>query len=112
MKKFIALSLCLASFSVFARDLGLHCELSKNGSVGMVKDFVLKAGQRNLAVGAVDEFNLIVSSDKNDKVEVQVYNEDGPERSYATGEIKSKSSVVELAHWTRDFLLEAKCMAN
>lgn len=112
MKSLLTVTLCLISASVFARDLGLHCELSKNGSVGMVNDIVLRDGQRNLAIGKVDEFNLIVSSEKNDRVELQVFNENGPERSYAVGEIKSKSSVVELAHWTREYLLEAKCSSK
>lgn len=107
MKLLLSL-LFLCSFSVEARELLLKCEASHNSDKLFSVETKLPEGQRNSLIAKAEEFEFLVTSAKNNVVEIQVYNSFDPSRTYASSDL-SKSRHVELVVWRRDSLLEMRC---
>lgn len=107
MKKLIvAMMLSLCSTAVFAEEL--FCTLSVNmETVGEVQ---FKAEpQAKTPYLIADGFSFYVSNKGNSKFELEIFNLEGPSRSYAEGFLRSKEDTLAWTLWTRDMLLETKC---
>lgn len=106
--KLVLILATLLSASAFAKDFNLTCESSLNSDKLFEVRVKLPQGERNNLIAKTDEYHFFITSQKDDVVELQVYNSTEPSRSYASGSL-SKAKSVELVIWKRDSLLEARC---
>jgi hypothetical protein len=102
----------LFTLPAFAQDYNLKCVASYNSEKVFEQELLLSQGQRALKFGSVEDFDFILSSNKDQTVELQVLNVNEPSRSYATAKLKEKDAYVELSIWKREFLLEVRCTVN
>jgi hypothetical protein len=102
--KFVALVLIFGSASVFAGELKLRCVGQYNYQTVLDTRLGLPDSARNVAVGTVGEYEVLLSSLGEGRIELQLYNPQVPSRSYATAR-----AAVELALWHREHLVEVKC---
>ena len=107
MKRFLALA--LISTSVFAAEQKLLCKGTHNYELVMENVVSLSSGQKNLEVGTVANFEVLVSSLENQSVELQAFNPIDPSRTYSTAVLRSANDEVKLSVWTREFLVEIEC---
>lgn len=98
---------CLLSSYAFAGTHTFHCDSQLNGSEIFKVEFQMHDGQKNVTFARQDQFSFILGL-KDKKMELQVYEELEPSRSYATAAL-AKDQIVELAIWKRDFWLEVSC---
>lgn len=109
MKKLmIASLLALSSTAVFANTT-LNCKATYNLETVFETEVQLAKGERNKSFGGFEAFQFFLSDNGNNVIELQSLNNTDPSRSYATAKISDAGSFVELAIWTRDFLLEVRC---
>lgn len=109
MKTTILLLLALASFAASAAEMTLQCRGYRNYEILLENEVRIGDLEKNIQVGELEEYQIIVSSLGNDKIELQGYNMSEPSRTYATTTMAKAGDMIELAVWKREFLLEVKC---
>lgn len=107
MKKLIAaLFLTLISSSVFAEEL--FCNVTVNMETVAEVEFT-SAPKTNTAYVVAEGFSFYITNKGNSKFELEVFNLDGPSRSYAEGYLRTQEDTLAWTLWTRDILLETRC---
>jgi hypothetical protein len=109
MKKYILLSTLFAS-SLFA-STNMTCEVTYNYDSIFTRTLSLPVGAKNFSFGLFEEFEFFLTDLGNDKLELQILDNTGPARNYATGKLTSETS-LELAIWRRDYLIDVRCHKN
>jgi hypothetical protein len=112
MKTLLTTLIALSTLSAVAGEITLHCQGTRNYEVVMEQEVKLADLQKNLSVGQVGEYEVIVSSLGNNKIELQGYDSTAPSRTYSTTVINKSGDTMELAIWTREFIFEVKCSAK
>jgi hypothetical protein len=86
----------------------LNCDVSLNGEIVAENNlFVNVAEQKNYVT--LGTFYFYVKNMGNSQFELEIYNTDGPLRSYAEGNLRTLTDKLSWTLWTRDILLETKC---
>jgi len=93
----------------FAKDMRVHCQAQFNGEAFLDTQISLPESEKNLILAEVEGLQILLSSLRNEKIELQVYDANAPIRVYSTGELKNSSDAVELSLWGRDYLLDVSC---
>jgi hypothetical protein len=102
--------LCLSCSSIsYGASTDLTCEARFNLEPVLQKNVTLHPNEKNVVIGDFNQFTFFISSKGENLVELQVLNHNAPSRSYATANLNSPDSFVDLAIWTREFLLEVRC---
>lgn len=109
MKLFTLMSLLTVSSLSYAQNMTLNCKASQNYESMFESVVTLSPNQKNVAVGSVGNFDIIVSSLGDSKVELQAYNVMEPSRTYATAVLTSTTPSITLSVWTREFIMEVSC---
>lgn len=108
MKKFvIALALALTSNVVFAEEL--YCTVSVNMDTVAEVQFKVEPKTKSAYVIA-DDFSFYINNKGAGKFELEIFNLEGPSRSYAEGYLRTAEDTLSWTLWTRDYLLETRCV--
>lgn len=95
----------------FSQEIHLKCSVSQNFKEVLITKVALKPNERQLKFGEYRQFKFFLSdnsSGKNNQIELQVYDNITPSRSYAVTDI-TRSKSLELSHWTQDYILSVVC---
>lgn len=109
MSKFLISIFCLFAFSfIEVHAESLNCDVSLNGEIASDMNLQInKSEQKNyLTIGT---YYFYVKNLGGSLFELEIYNSDGPERSYAEGIIRDSTDKLSWTLWTRDILIETKC---
>lgn len=110
MKNIFALTIICASMNSWAsNDLKLTCTAIHNLDKVVETEVVLSSEDKNRTFGEYQEFKFIISSKQDEKVEIQSLNINEPSRTYATGQLSTPGSYVELSVWNREYILDVRC---
>ncbi|MBY0412537.1 MAG: hypothetical protein K2Q18_00155 [Bdellovibrionales bacterium] len=111
MKKILSvLLLVLVSTSAFAETITCNVQVSLE-EVARV-EFDLAPNTQTKYV-ASEGFSFYLNNKGDSKFELEIFNIDGPSRSYAEGYLRSPNDTLTWTLWTRDILLATECkLAN
>ena len=107
--KLLSLLCLLCSSLSYGASISLTCEVRFNLEQVLQKKVILHQHEKNVVIGDFNQFSFFISSKGGDLIELQALNHNAPSRSYATANLNSPDSYVDLAVWTREFLLEIRC---
>lgn len=112
MKLMITTLLAFVSLQAFAGDITLSCQGFYNYELILENEVRITEFQKNIEIGEIGEYQIMVSSLGQNKIELLGYNFTEPSRTYATAFMNKSGDVIELAVWKREFLLEVKCSSK
>lgn len=107
MKLFLILA--LVSTASFAAEKQLSCTATHNYQTALDTEVSISLGQKNLSLGVVDRFEILISSLDKDVIELQAYDAMEPSRTYSTAALRSVEDEVKLSIWTREFIVDVLC---
>ena len=107
MKKiYLLMVLVFSSQVLFAEEL--VCSITANGDLLAETQFSLEAkAETQYATGG--SYSFYLHNLGSSKFEMEIYNNDGPSRSYSTGFLRNSADTLTWTLWTRDILLETSC---
>lgn len=109
MLKFSFFTLILAFLSLPAMAMKMNCQVKHNTTLVFQNSLEIGAQEKNKVIGEYNGFTFFLSSLGNSVLELQVYNQEEPSRTYSTAVINQNHSFVDLAIWKREFLMEVRC---
>ena len=107
MKYFLTLVLLLLN-SVAANSASLNCEVINDHEVISSSEVEASLGQ-SLQYASIGSYTFYVKQTELSQFELEIYNSNGPIRSYASGTLKKTTDKLAWTIWTRDILLETNC---
>lgn len=107
MKKFLFV-ICSLIFAgnAFAEDL--TCNVMANLDEVARVDFTLNSNEQTKYAFS-EVFSFFVTNKGHGKFELEIYNNNGPTRSYAEGYLRNSEDTLTWTMWTRDILLSTEC---
>lgn len=105
------LLVALLGLSTFANFEFINCDLKVNTTIEQVAGHAIANGQK-VTFFDYDSLRVFVNRKTDTKIEVELFDINGPSRTYAVGDINNSKDSVELAIWTRDILLEVICKSK
>jgi hypothetical protein len=109
MKKFLIGSFTTLYLSInMAYAENLACSVSANGDLLAQTTFSLAVNEQKNYISA-GTFYFYVKNKGESKFELEIFNSDGPSRSYAEGNLRNSEDMLAWTLWTRDILLETNC---
>jgi hypothetical protein len=107
MKAFIIIALiAISSQPVFAEDLS--CTVIANHDVLAEVEINVATKEQSNYINA-GSFSFYVTNKGDSLFELEIFNTNGPTRSYAEGVLRVVSDKLAWTLWTRDILLETNC---
>ena len=107
MKYFLTL-LLLTINSVSANSAVLNCEVINDHEVISSSQVEPSTG-KSLQYASLGSYSFFVKQTESSQFELEIYNSNGPIRSYASGRLEKTSDKLAWTIWTRDILLETNC---
>ncbi len=106
MKNLLFLSLLSLSTSILSAEI--ICDIKTNGGHTFSTIIEIKEGQK-VEFADIEGLKFKLKSKYNSHYEMEIFDIDGPSRTYVEGSLKIKSDKVQYSLWTRDILLESSC---
>lgn len=105
-KTIIALTFLLSASMAKASDL--VCNVKINAEEAAVTEFTV-APNTEVTYAVLEGYKFFVSNLGNSKFELEIYDSNGPTRSYATGHLRNLTDDLSWTLWSREILLETTC---
>ena len=112
MKLMITALMTLFTLNAFAGEMTLSCQGFYNYELILENEVKIGEFQKNIELGEIGEYKILVSSLGQNKIELLGYNFTEPSRTYTTALMNKSGDIIELAVWKREFLLEVKCTSK
>ena len=107
MKYFLTLIL-LSLISVSANSAVLNCVVITDHEV-ISSSQVESSLSKSLQYASIGSYSFYVKQTESSQFELEIYNMNGPIRSYASGSLEKTTDKLAWTIWTRDILLETNC---
>ena len=95
-------------FYGYASASTLDCTVYHNGEM-VSKRRVELPSQSRADLDEVASFNIQIKNLGKNQFELEVFDANGPSRTYSRGSLTSKEDLLSWTYWSRDALIESSC---